>query len=151
QRGTEVDLVLDGQRLADAQEILFFTPGFTVTQLAAASATQVKAHVKIAPDAAVGEHCLRLRTQSGISEVRTFHVVPYPIVAEKEPNNDIEHAQPIGMNVTVSGVIENEDVDSFVVEAKKDQRLTAEVVGMRLGTTLFDPYVAILDAKRFEI
>ena len=55
------------------------------------------------------------------------------------------------MNVTVNGVADNEDVDYFVVEAKKGERITAEVEGMRLGITLFDPYVAILDAKRFEL
>ena len=55
------------------------------------------------------------------------------------------------MNVTVTGVADNEDVDYFVVEAKKGDRISAEVEGMRLGITLFDPYVAILNAKRFEL
>jgi hypothetical protein len=36
------------------------------------------------------------------------------------------------------------------VEARKGDRLTAEIEGIRLGTAMFDPYVAILDAKRFE-
>ena len=53
--------------------------------------------------------------------------------------------------MTVQGVVDNEDVDYYAIEAKKGQRITAEVEGMRLGTTLFDPYVAILDAKRFEL
>ena len=55
------------------------------------------------------------------------------------------------MNVTVNGVADNEDVDYYAVEAKKGDRITAEVEGIRLGLTLFDPYVAILDAKRFEL
>ena len=55
------------------------------------------------------------------------------------------------MNVTVNGVANTEDVDYYVVEAKKGDRIAAEVEGMRLGTTLFDPYVAILDSKRFEL
>src|SRR5258707_903119 len=50
-----------------------------------------------------------------------------------------------------TGVIDNEDVDYFSFEAKKGQRVTAEIEGMRLGTTMFDPYVAILDSKRFEL
>ena len=37
------------------------------------------------------------------------------------------------------------------VEAKKGQRISAEIEAMRLGATLFDPYIAILDAKRFEL
>ena len=55
------------------------------------------------------------------------------------------------MNVTVNGVAENEDVDYFVVEAKKGERISVEVEGIRLGITMFDPYVAILNAKRFEL
>src|SRR6185503_16617850 len=51
----------------------------------------------------------------------------------------------------IGGVIENEDVDTFVVEATKGQRITAEVVGMRLRDAMFDPYVAIVDSKRFVL
>src|SRR5262249_58898713 len=59
--------------------------------------------------------------------------------------------QKIPLNVTVLGVIDSEDVDYFAFEAKKGQRVTVEIEAMRLGTTLFDPYVAILDSKRFEL
>ena len=31
-----------------------------------------------------------------------------------------------------------------MVEAKQGQRISVEVEGMRLGDTMFDPYVAIL-------
>ena len=72
-------------------------------------------------------------------------------VTEVEPNNDFAKPQPIAMDSTVNGVAENEDVDYFVVEAKKGERISAEVEGIRLGITLFDPYVAIMDAKRFEL
>jgi len=151
QRGTEVDVVLHGQRLADAQEILFYDPSITVTNLTAASPTDIKAHLKIAPDARIGEHQLRLRTASGVSELRTFYVVPYPIVQSKKPNNKFDSPQPIGLNVTVAGTIENEEVDYFVVQATKGQRLTAEVQGMRLGDADFDPYVEILDTHHFAL
>ena len=83
---------------------------------------------------------------------RTFSVGrPQGRRAEVEPNNDFAKPQPIPMNVTVNGVADNEDVDYYAVEAKKGERITAEVEGIRLGLTLFDPYVAILDAKRFEL
>ena len=68
-----------------------------------------------------------------------------------EPNSEFDKPQPIPLNITVHGVVDNEDVDHFVVECKKGQRLSVEVEGMRLGITFFDPYVAILDAKRFEL
>jgi hypothetical protein len=74
-----------------------------------------------------------------------------PEVAEQEPNNDFSAPQPIPLGSTVSGVVQNEDVDYFVVEAKKGQRITAELEGIRLGYTFFDPYLAILNEERFEL
>src|SRR5205807_4586051 len=91
------------------------------------------------------------RTESGVSELRTFWVGALPVVAEKEPNSDFASPQKIPRNVTVVGTIDYEDVDYFSVELKKGQRLSVEIEGMRLANTLFDPYVAILDRKRFEL
>jgi hypothetical protein len=151
QRGTETTITFNGARLADAQEILIYYPGITVTGLKVVNDGQVQATIKIAPDCRLGEHAFRVRTASGISELQTFYVGPLPVVDEKEPNSDFAAPQKIALNSTVHGVADSEDVDYYLVEAKKGQRLTAEVEGMRLGTTLFDPYVAILDMKRFEL
>ena len=72
-------------------------------------------------------------------------------MSEVEPNNDIEHAQKIALGTTVNGVITNEDVDCFLVAAKKGQRITAEVEGLRLGLDFFDPALAIMDTRRFVL
>ena len=55
------------------------------------------------------------------------------------------------MNVTVNGVAENEDIDYYAVKARKGERISVEIEGIRLGLTLFDPYVAILNSRRFEL
>jgi hypothetical protein len=151
QRGTEVVLTFNGARLGDVQEVMLYSTGFSVGKLQVVNDNQVKATVKIAPDCRLGEHAMRLRTATGISELQTFWVGALPIVEEKEPNSEFTSPQKVPMNVTVHGVIQSEDVDYFLVEAKKGQRLTAEIEGMRLANTLFDPYVAILDMKRFEL
>ncbi len=151
QRGTEMDLFMEGPRLADAQEVLFYSPGITVTKIDVTKPEELKVHVQIAKDAPIGEHQLRIRTATGISELRTFYVGPFPIVDSKKPNTDFAQPQKIDLNVTVAGVIENEQVNYFAVEAKKGQRISAEVHGIRLGGALFDPFVAILDMKRFEL
>jgi hypothetical protein len=151
QRGTEVEVTLSGARLGDAQEILYYQPGIATVSLAKVDDNNVKAKLKIAPDAPLGLHDVRLRTATGVSELRTFSVGALAEVAEKEPNSDFAAPQPIALNSTVSGVADNEDVDYYRVEAKKGQRISAEVEGIRLGLFLFDPYVAIMDAKRFEL
>ena len=150
QRGKESVLTFHGGQLADAKEILFFSPGFTVTKLEP-TAGSVKATIKVAADCRLGEHVAHVRTASGVSEYRTFYVGPFPEIQEKEPNTEFTTPQPIPLNVTVNGIIQSEDVDYFVIDAKKGQRISAEIEGMRLGVTMFDPYIAILDSKRFEL
>ena len=71
---------------------------------------------------------------------------PFPSVEEKEPNNDSIKAQPIALNSTVHGTIGSEDVDFFSVQAKKDQRLSVEIEGARLGRTMFDPIITLQSA-----
>ena len=71
QRGTEVEVRFTGQRLDDTKEIVFYTPGISVASMEA-STNRVKATLKIAPDCRLGEHQMRLRTATGVSEVRTF-------------------------------------------------------------------------------
>src|SRR5262245_23565770 len=151
QRGTETAISFNGARLSDAKEILFYEPGFTVSKLEVVNDSQVKASVKIAADCRLGEHAMRVRTASGISELLTFWVGPLPVIAEKEPNSELATAQKVPLNVTIMGVVDSEDVDYFAFEAKKGQRISAEIEAMRLGTTLFVPYIAILDSKRFEL
>lgn len=151
QRGTEVELTFTGARLTDAKELLFYNKGIENTKLTVVSDTQLKAMVKISPDADLGEYGIRVRTATGISELRTFYVGALPVIEEKEPNSEFTTPQKIPMNVTVHGVANNEDADYFLVEAKKGERISAEVEGMRLGTVVFDPFVAILNMKRFEL
>ena len=151
QRGHEVEFVLSGARLGDAKEIIYYQPGVQTVSITKVDDNSIKAKLKIAADAQVGLHDIRVRTATGISELRSFSVGNLKEIAEVEPNNDFKAPQAIAMNVTVNGVADNEDVDYFVVEAKKGDRITAEVEGIRLGITEFDPYVAIQNAKRFEL
>ena len=151
QRGTEAVFQFRGARLADAEEVFFYEPGFEVVKLEAKSASQLDVTLKIAADCRLGEHTAQVRTKSGISEYRTFFVGALAETVEKEPNTDFAVPQAIPLNVCVNGIVTGEDVDYYAVELKKGQRLSAEVEGMRLGSYLFDPYVAILDAKRFNL
>jgi hypothetical protein len=107
--------------------------------------------VAVAPDCRLGIHAVRVRSLEGISDLRTFTVGNLPEVPEVEPNTDFAAPQVVPLGSTISGVVQSEDVDHFVVELKKGDRLTAELEGLRLGYTFFDPYVAILNTDRFEL
>ncbi len=156
QRGTEVVATFSGARLGDAEALLLYRPGIVVKELNAKTDKQFEVKLAIAQDCPLGFHGLRVRTATGISALQTISVGALPEVVEKEPNNDFSQPQSIELGCTVNGVITNEDVDYFVVEAKKGQRLSVELEGVRLGMppgngTFFDPFIAVLDAKRFEL
>jgi hypothetical protein len=151
QRGKDTELTFSGSKLADVEEIMFYDPGFAVKEFKPVNANSFKAVISISPDARLGEQVCQVRTKTGISDFRTFFVGYMPDVVEKEPNSDFATPQEIPINSTVNGVATSEDVDYYIVDAKKGDRIAAEVEAIRLGTTLFDPYVAILDSKRFEL
>jgi len=151
QRGTEIEVQLAGERIADALGLLFYEPGLSVTAIEATGPAAAKVKIAIAPDCRLGLHAVRLRTASGISNLRLFAVGALPEINETEPNTDFAQPQKIALDNTVNGVVQNEDVDYFLVDAKKGERITAEIEAVRLGYAFFDPYVAILDMGRFEL
>ena len=151
QRGTVAEFIVTGTNLSDAQEVMTSGRGLTFQKLEVPRPNQVKLTVQIASDCRLGEHPIRIRTATGVSTLSTLWIGNLPVVDEKEPNTEFDQAQPIPLNVTVHGIVQSEDVDYFEVDCKKGQRLSVEVEGMRLGNTLFDPYVAIVNARRFEL
>ena len=151
QLGTEVDVTIQGERLDDINGALFYEPGLSLSGIQIKDGKQATAKLAIAADAALGEHSFRLTSPGGLTELRTFWVGAFPVVPENEPNGLTDQARRIELNQTVLGVSGDEDDDCFVVTLKKGQRLSAEVEAMRLGRTMFDASLAILDARGFEL
>ena len=151
QSGKETEVLIRGSRLEDVNELLLYDKGIEVVELKAQDGGKVLATLKVAEDCAPGLHPLRLATATGISNLRYFGVSPLPQLQEAEPNSDFAEPQEIGFNITINGVIKTEDVDYYAVDLKEGQRVTVELEGLRLGTEFFDPFVAILNAERFEV
>ncbi|MCA8998428.1 MAG: peptidase [Planctomycetaceae bacterium] len=160
QRGTEVETTLYGNNLDDAEEVLIYDPGVEVTSFAhhedeKQKARQLKVKFKIAEDCRLGTIRMRIRTKTGLSDLQNFLVSALPVVEEKEPNTDFEQPQVIEKNVTIQGRVDREDVDYYVIEAKQGERISAEIIGTRLGRSssgnYFDPYLSILNEERFEL
>jgi hypothetical protein len=134
---------------------LFYEPGVSVVSIQSTEPNVCKVKLAIAPEARIGLHPLRIRTASGLTNLRLFGVGTLKEVNETEPNSDFAQPQKIALDTTVNGVITNEDVDYFVVEAKKGERISVEIEAIRHGqgitTAFFDPYIAILNTGRFEL
>jgi hypothetical protein len=151
QRGNTFTLTLTGAQLAQPSELLFYTPGVTCSKLTADSENEVTAVLHASADCRLGEHAFRLRTPGGASELRTLRVTPFPVVAEREPNNSPKQAQRVDRNVTVTGIVENGDRDCFALELKKGERLSAEVEAIRAGGELFDAVLTVFGPDDKEL
>ncbi|QDU59959.1 putative subtilase-type serine protease precursor [Planctomycetes bacterium Pan216] len=174
QRGTTVEVHLQGIAISDPREIIFFKPGIRAYDLKMSKEPPKKRNLmhrgrieeevhckfEIAPDCPLGEHPFRLLTGTELTCIGTFHVTPFPIVDEGEKNNGYandspEQATPIAANVTVCGQIGNgrrPDLDLYRIEGKAGERLTAVVESARIadthyGDSEFDLSAAIRDDK----
>jgi hypothetical protein len=158
--GTTVDVTLHGRYLDDPREIVFYDNGvkaISVKPGAGKPGTEVKAQFEISRTARAGEHVLRLRTATGLSEAMTFWVDRFPTVLETEKkigdNDTPEKAQSVAMNTTVEGQIlpgDRPDIDYYWMRVDEGQRISVEVEAVRLGTVHFangdaDLKVRILD------
>lgn len=155
QVGKETKVTFYGNRLDDIEEVLFHYPGISFKDLKVLDGRKVEATLVIAPDCRLGEHHLRLRGRSGTSYARNFWVSQFPNVAEVEPNDDFEAPQKIDLNVTIEAEAKTEETDYYMVSAKKGQRLSVEIEGLRINNITnniaIDPFVSILNKDRFEL
>jgi hypothetical protein len=163
-RGSTVTAEFHGRSLENPKEILFYGPGITAATFTpfAKPTDGFKVKFQIAPNCPLGEHVLRVRTATALSDAITFWVGPYPQVPEAETklgeNDSMAKAQPIPMNVTVEGQIlpgPDLDRDYYRVQARQGQRISVEVEAARLGTLHNggenDLAVRILDANDKEL
>jgi len=159
QRGSEVEVKIGGQNLADDPQLILYYPGIEVKSVEPSKdrngqplSNSIVATLKVAPDCRPGTHALRVRTASGLTPMPVlFSVGVLSQVPEIEPNNTFEAAQSITNDTTIEGVVLAEDVDTFVLEAKKGQRISVEVEAMRLARTIFDPLVIVFDENKNEL
>lgn len=178
ERGTSVEVIISGLSLADPREIIFDSPGITVSELSYVPREKprggfphgglitgdVHCTFQIAPDCAVGEHRFRLLTGTELSHLATFHVSPFPVIESKEVfeeaiNDSIETAESVPLNRSVRGIMGDEstdDRDLYRVTMKKGQRLSVEIDSARIsdkhyGDSEFDLMVRFLNPKGKEI
>jgi len=76
----------------------------------------------------------------------SFESDPAPETGAAEPDDDIAHAQKVGVPSTIDGRVETPgDVDVFAVNCKKGEPLVVEVFARRLNSPL-DSFVRVTDS-----
>jgi hypothetical protein len=168
QRGTVATIELLGRYLEQPKDLLFYESGVTVESIEKVDSiptangrstpveagTRLKLKLKIAADCSLGAHGFRLRTAEGLTEYVRFFVGPFPSVDEDEQlplgrNDTRETAKSVPLNHTVFGRLNDPtDLDTYKIQVKKGQRITAEIESARLGIErgVPDLHLAIYDA-----
>src|SRR5271157_5361654 len=159
-RGATVDVEFHGFSLENPKQILFYQPGIAAAGFVSypKPGDGFKVKFKIAPDCPLGEHVLRIRTATALSDAVTFWVSPFPTEYESESkigeNDTLERAHPVLPNTTVEGQIlpgQDMDKDIYRVQVRKGERVSVEVEAARLGTLHFggenDLMARILDSE----
>jgi len=177
QRGTTVDVILEGAYIKDAREALFYGPGIKCLEVKALPSLpaprntvhsgyvqeRVQCKFAIAPDCPLGLHPFKLRTDTELTTLSTFAVTRFPVIPEGEEhqgvNDTLRTAKPIPMNTSVLGRMDSAqtaDVDIYRVSGKAGAHLSVEVdcVGLSekfYGGAEFDLMVRLLDANGHEL
>jgi hypothetical protein len=147
-RGATVAVTLSGKFETWPVHVWTDTPSLEVEIGKAPGAVTIK----VAPDAPIGPHLLRICTADGASPLRCFMVGDQLEIAEAEPNNDPATAQKIEkLPVTINGQLEKSgDVDCYAIQLKSGQCLVASVQGRRIGSSI-DPMLHLLDPDGVQV
>ena len=177
QRGTTVEITIQGMCLKGAREIVFYRPGIKATGIeslpnvtppiwlahGARIEEQIRCKFEIDADCPLGEHPFRVRTETEITSLGTFHVTPFVITRENEQgyntNDTIATALTVPLNTTVVGLMgpsRRGDVDVYRVPVTAGQRLSVEVDSVRIADTHYggpeyDLAIRILDESGHEL
>jgi hypothetical protein len=149
--GTTVELTFTGTDVEEPQALLFSHPGIKAELVVPPpppppdpkkpapppQPTIPRFKVTIAADAPLGVHDVRLVNKWGVSNPRAFVVGDLAEVAEKEPNDDVDKAQRVELNTTITGAIATPtDVDYFVFAGKKGQRVIVSCLASSIDSRL---------------
>ena len=114
------------------------------------SEEKISCLVTVPTDVPVGPAALRLSNEGGVSSLQMIMIDDLPPGFASETNISFLAAQELMLPLAVDGNAHEAKPDYYKFQARKDQRLSIEVVAQRLGSQL-DSVVRLLDARGREL
>ncbi len=154
--GEELELQLSGERLDEVAEVLLPSPDIRAVAYRAEGPTRATLKLAIDRDCPLGEHRFWLVGSRGASQLLTLRVNRFPVVDEREPNDQPAEALRIDLasdtsGVTIEGKLENADIDCYSIELAEGDRLSVEVEAIRLGGVFLDAAIDVIDFNGRQI
>ena len=145
--GTQFEVVITGEHLDDAEELIFSDKRITASRKVDASGVLIPDHymVTIAPDCPVGLYESRIMTRLGVSSSRIFTVGQFPEFVQSKSNKTLESAVELPVGSIFNGTISDRSVDYFKFIGKKGQRLVVDCASNGIDSKL-NATVIIADA-----
>lgn len=146
QRGTTNRVEIVGSETAQAVGLWTSLPG-TRPHARVVESTREKAilEIDLPPESPLGFYGLRLATRSGLSNLHIFVVDEIPFVS-RDPNLPATAIVPVTLPAAVTAIAKPATIDRYAITAAKDQKVSFEVIGNRLGKD-YDPLVQIRNAS----
>ena len=150
--GTEVEVVVDGERLEPAEALVFSHPSLTAGKKHGADGKDVPNTfiVRIAADAPVGVHDAAVVTALGISSARCFSVGTLPETLRGPANTSIATATPLAVNSVCNAATTPQAIDHYRLELHRGQRIRVECAAVGIDSRL-QPVIAIADASGNDV
>ena len=134
----EVELTIIGADLEGVDALLFDHPG-----LKAVFVKEKIFKVTVPPDIPAGTYDVRAVGRFGVTNPRLLSITHgLQDLAEIEPNNAPDKAQPIAVNSAVNGQSDGNNQDLFRVTLKQGQRIVIDCQSARLDTEM-DPTLVL--------
>ena len=126
--GTAVEVVITGEHLEEAGELIFSGPRIAAKRKLDTNGKPVEGRylVTIAADCPGGLYEARAMTRLGVSSSRIFSVGALTEVVQTRPNRTLATAQELPLNCVCNGAVTDRSVDYYTFQAKKGQRVVVD-------------------------
>lgn len=126
--GTEFEVVITGEHLDDAGDLIFSDRRITAKPKLDTAGTPIanRYTVTIAGNCPVGLYEARVMTRLGISSSRIFTVGTLSEVMQISSNRTLATAQKLQLNTVCNGATADRSIDYYTFQARKDQRLVVD-------------------------
>lgn len=145
--GTEVEVVIAGEHLDDAGELIFSDARIAAKKKLDAAGNPIanRYAVSIASACPVGLYEARVSTRLGISSSRVFAVGTLNEIQVAKPNRTLATAQELPVNCVCNGTTADRSIDYYTFPAKKGQRLIVDCATRGIDSKL-NATVIVADA-----
>lgn len=145
--GSEVEVVITGESIEGATELLFSDPRITAKAKLDAEGKPVPLHyqVSIAADCPAGINDARVLTPLGLSASRIFSVGNLDETVQRESSPTVESAFPIAVNSICNAVMAARGVNHYRFEATQGQRVVIDCAAGGIDSKL-NPVVIVANS-----